>query len=62
VVASATLAVLIGGGGLGEYIATGLALNRNHILLVGAVPVALIALSAELGFFYLRRTALKRVH
>ena len=60
VIASATLAVLIGGGGLGEYIATGLALNRNHILLVGAVPVALIALAAELSFSYLRRVALQR--
>ena len=61
VIASATLAVLIGGGGLGEYIATGLALNRNHILLVGAVPVALIALAAELTLSYLRGATLKRV-
>jgi len=42
--------------------ATGLALNRNHILLVGAVPVALIALAAELGLAYLRSAALKREH
>ncbi|MDQ3706241.1 MAG: ABC transporter permease [Chloroflexota bacterium] len=62
VVASATLAVLIGGGGLGEYIATGLALNRSYILLVGAVPVAAIALSIELGLAYLRRVVLRREH
>jgi osmoprotectant transport system permease protein len=48
VIASATLATLIGGGGLGDFIARGLSLNRNDILLVGAVPVALLALVVEL--------------
>jgi osmoprotectant transport system permease protein len=47
VIASATLATLIGGGGLGDFIAIGLARSRNEVLLVGAVPVALLALAAE---------------
>lgn len=55
VIASATLATLIGGGGLGDFIASGLALSRNDILLVGAVPVALMALLAEIGLSYLQR-------
>ncbi|MDQ5826676.1 MAG: ABC transporter permease [Chloroflexota bacterium] len=55
VIASATLATLIGGGGLGDYIQAGLALSRNDILLVGAIPVALLALTAELGLNYAER-------
>ncbi|HEX8219169.1 MAG TPA: ABC transporter permease [Chloroflexia bacterium] len=58
VIASATLATLIGGGGLGDYIQAGLALSRNDILLVGAVPVALLALVTELGLNYAERAFL----
>jgi osmoprotectant transport system permease protein len=49
VIGSATLASLIGAGGLGDFIAIGLSLSRNWILLAGAIPVALIALTAELS-------------
>jgi osmoprotectant transport system permease protein len=64
VVASATLATLIGGGGLGDFIATGLALgqSRYYILLVGAIPVALIALFTEVGLGYLQRSVAARQH
>lgn len=55
VIASATLAAFIGAGGLGIYITRGFALYDNAILLVGAVPVALLALSAELGLGALQR-------
>ncbi|HEX8220169.1 MAG TPA: ABC transporter permease subunit, partial [Chloroflexia bacterium] len=58
VIASATLATLIGGGGLGDYIQAGLALSRNDILLVGAVPVAILALVTELGLNYAERAFL----
>jgi len=44
VVASATLAAFIGGGGLGEYIVNGIALNDSRELLEGAVAVAALAL------------------
>jgi osmoprotectant transport system permease protein len=50
VVASATLAALIGGGGLGIFIINGLSLYNFGLLLVGALPIALLALLAELGF------------
>jgi len=55
VIASATLAAFIGAGGLGIFIVRGFALYDNSILLVGALPVALLALLAELSLNALRR-------
>jgi osmoprotectant transport system permease protein len=55
VIASATLAAFIGAGGLGTFIVRGFALYDNSILLVGAIPVALLALLAEIGFSGLQR-------
>lgn len=48
VVASATLAAFIGGGGLGEFIINGLSMYNFAMLMVGAIPVALLAISSEL--------------
>ncbi|GAB4138446.1 MAG: hypothetical protein Fur0046_13030 [Cyanobacteria bacterium J069] len=56
VIASATLAAFIGAGGLGTFIVRGFALYDNAILLVGAVPVALLALAAELIMSALQRS------
>jgi osmoprotectant transport system permease protein len=47
VVASATLAAFIGGGGLGDFITRGFAVDEPRIMLVGAIPVALLALASE---------------
>lgn len=47
VIASATLAAFIGSGGLGIYVTRGFALYDHAILLVGAIPVALLTLLAE---------------
>ena len=47
VIASATLAAFIGAGGLGLYIVRGFAMYDMSILLVGAIPVTLLALLAE---------------
>ena len=55
VIASATLAAFIGAGGLGTFIVRGFALYDNAILLVGAVPVAALALSAEVGLGAMQR-------
>jgi osmoprotectant transport system permease protein len=55
VIASATLAAFIGAGGLGVFVVRGFAVYDNAILLVGAVPVALLALSAELGLSALQK-------
>ena len=40
----ATLAAFVGAGGLGDFINRGLALNNTHLLLLGAIPAALLAL------------------
>lgn len=38
------IAALVGAGGLGVYITRGLGLIRNHLILVGAIPSALMAI------------------
>jgi osmoprotectant transport system permease protein len=55
VIASATLAAFIGAGGLGIFITRGFALYDSAILLVGAVPVALLAMIAEFGLGFIQR-------
>jgi osmoprotectant transport system permease protein len=55
VIASATLAAFIGAGGLGTFIVLGFSLYDNAILLVGAIPVAALALLAEMGLSGLQR-------
>jgi osmoprotectant transport system permease protein len=47
VIASATLAAFIGGGGLGELIVNGLADNDQASLITGALAVAALTLAAE---------------
>lgn len=47
VISSATLASFIGGGGLGDFITRGFALFDVPVMLVGAIPVALLALLSE---------------
>jgi osmoprotectant transport system permease protein len=51
-VGTATLAALIGAGGLGEPILSGLNLNDHATILEGAVPAAILALVVE-GLFVL---------
>lgn len=55
VIASATLAAFIGAGGLGSFIVLGFSLYDNAILLVGAIPVAILALLAEISLSLLQR-------
>ncbi len=55
VIASATLATFIGGGGYGDFILQGLAGNSNKVLLVGAIPVAALAFLAEVLLGTLQR-------
>jgi osmoprotectant transport system permease protein len=47
VISSATLAAFIAGGGLGDFITLGFSQLDPAIMLVGAVPVALLALASE---------------
>lgn len=47
IIASATLAAFIGAGGLGQFIITGLTLIDTTLLLVGAIPIIILAVGAE---------------
>ena len=44
----ATIAAAVGAGGLGEFIFRGLAMVDNRVILVGAIPAALMALAANM--------------
>ena len=54
-VGTATLAALIGAGGLGEPIISGLNLNDHQTILQGAIPAALLALAVQWTFDLLDR-------
>jgi osmoprotectant transport system permease protein len=51
----ATIAAAIGAGGLGEFIFRGLAMVNNQLILAGAVPAAILALSADLILAWIER-------
>ncbi|MCL2360338.1 MAG: ABC transporter permease [Defluviitaleaceae bacterium] len=48
IVASATIAALIGAGGLGQIIFQGLSVRRTELLLIGGISVAVLSLTAVL--------------
>jgi osmoprotectant transport system permease protein len=51
----ATIAAAIGAGGLGEFIFRGLAMVNNQLILAGAIPAAVLALSADFGLAWLEK-------
>jgi len=51
----ATIAAAIGAGGLGEYIFRGLAMVNNQLILAGAIPAALLAITADFGIGLLEK-------
>jgi osmoprotectant transport system permease protein len=59
VIASATLAAYIGGGGLGTIIFTGLGLMRSELLLIGGVSVAILSILADFLLGSLEKRALR---
>ena len=56
----ATIAAAVGAGGLGVYIFRGVATVDNTLILAGAIPTALIALSADALLGLLERRAVRR--
>lgn len=46
-IGTTTIAAYIGGGGLGELIFTGISMNRNEMILSGAIPAAILAILAD---------------
>jgi osmoprotectant transport system permease protein len=59
-VGTATLGALIGAGGYGQPILTGIRLDNTRLILEGAVPAALLALLVQGGFELLGRFAIPR--
>jgi len=57
----ATIAAAIGSGGLGEFIFRGLSMVDNRVILVGAIPAALMALAANAILGLIQR-GLRRAH
>lgn len=55
VIGGAALASFIGGGGLGDFVTAGVALMDVSRLLVGAIPIALLAILAEVLLTLLQR-------
>lgn len=51
----ATLSAFIGAGGLGDFINRGLALNQPRLLLLGAIPAAILAVALDAGVGALQR-------
>lgn len=51
----ATLGALIGAGGYGQPILTGIRLNNNSLILEGAIPAAAMALLIQWGFDFAER-------
>ena len=54
-VGTATLGALIGAGGYGQPILTGIRLDDTNLILEGAVPAALLALVVQWGFGWMER-------
>ena len=59
-VGTATLGALIGAGGYGQPILTGIRLADNRLILLGAIPAAVLALLLQGGFGLLERAILPR--
>ncbi len=54
-IGTATIAALIGAGGLGDYIFKGISMNNNNYILAGAIPTALLALLADAILGYVEK-------
>jgi osmoprotectant transport system permease protein len=59
-VGSATIAAAIGAGGLGQYIYRGLSMVDSTVILAGAIPAALLAITVDGGLLLLERGMSRR--
>ncbi|MFY4775415.1 osmoprotectant update ABC transporter permease/substrate-binding subunit OpuFB [Metabacillus sp. RGM 3146] len=60
IVGTTTLAALIGAGGLGKLILLGIDRNDNYLILLGAIPAALLAIIFDAILRYVEYAARKR--
>ncbi|MFD1471936.1 ABC transporter permease/substrate-binding protein [Companilactobacillus mishanensis] len=61
IIGTATLAALIGAGGLGTYILLGIETNNNALLLIGAILSALLALVFSALIRFLGKLSFKKI-
>ncbi|GAA0178249.1 hypothetical protein SH2C18_13300 [Clostridium sediminicola] len=59
IVSAAALSAVIGAGGLGDYILTGLSIADPKYLLLGAVPISIIAIITTLLFDLVHKKVVK---
>ncbi len=60
IIATAALAGLVGAGGLGVIVSSGLANNQDDVILAGAIPITILAALSELVFGGAERLATPR--
>ncbi|MGE8204694.1 ABC transporter permease/substrate-binding protein [Heyndrickxia sp. NPDC080065] len=60
IVGTATIAALIGAGGLGDLITVGISRNDTNLILLGAIPAALLALFFDFILRKLERLSFKK--
>lgn len=61
IIGTATLAALIGAGGLGSFILLGIDRNNNSLILIGAISSALLAILFSLVIRWLEKRSLKQI-
>lgn len=59
IIGTATLAALIGAGGLGDLILLGIDRNNTSLILIGAIPAALLAIMFDLILRYMEKLSYK---
>ncbi|EXJ23365.1 L-proline glycine betaine binding ABC transporter protein ProX [Alkalibacterium sp. AK22] len=60
IIGTATVAALIGAGGLGSLILLGIDRGNNNLIILGAVPAALLAIVFDQLLRYFQKTSLKQ--
>lgn len=60
IIGTATLAALIGAGGLGDLILLGIDRNNNSLILLGAIPAALLSIIFDVLLRYLEKVSVKK--
>lgn len=61
IIGTATLASLIGAGGLGDFILLGIDRNNNSLILIGAISSALLAILFSAVIRWLEKKSLKKI-
>lgn len=61
IIGTATLAALIGAGGLGDLILLGIDRNNSSLILLGAIPAAILAIVFDLALRYIQKLSYKKI-